>query len=134
MLTATAFPNPAALPRPTRSSTETAVCNALGQRIQISGGAAGTVLYTYDEAGHLLGEYDGAGALTEETVWLGDIPPRDPATERCHRDRLLPPQQSVKYPAPSHPPRKIWFQVRNERMHSDHRCGNRTDQSVDRSG
>jgi RHS repeat-associated protein len=40
----------------------------------ISGGAAGTVLYTYDEAGHLLGEYDGTGALIEETVWLGDTP------------------------------------------------------------
>jgi len=24
--------------------------------------------------GHLLGEYDGTGALIEETVWLGDIP------------------------------------------------------------
>ena len=30
--------------------------------------------YVYDEAGHLLGEYDGTGALVEETVWLGDIP------------------------------------------------------------
>jgi hypothetical protein len=45
--------------------------NALGQRIQISGGAAGTVLYTYDEAGHLSGEYDGTGPLIEETVRLG---------------------------------------------------------------
>ena len=50
--------------------TETAIYNALGQRIQISGGAGGTVLYAYDEAGHLLGEYDGTGALIEETVWL----------------------------------------------------------------
>jgi RHS repeat-associated protein len=32
------------------------------------------VLYAYDEAGHLLGEYDATGALIEETVWLGDIP------------------------------------------------------------
>jgi len=32
------------------------------------------VLFSYDEAGHLLGEYDGTGALIEETVWLGDIP------------------------------------------------------------
>jgi hypothetical protein len=39
--------------------------NALGQRIQISGGAPGAVLYAYDEAGHLLGEYDGTGALIE---------------------------------------------------------------------
>ena len=35
---------------------------------------SGTVLYTYDEAGHLLGEYDGTGALIEDTVWLGDTP------------------------------------------------------------
>jgi len=32
------------------------------------------VLYAYDEAGHLLGEYDGTGTLIEETVWLGNIP------------------------------------------------------------
>ena len=55
-------------------STETAFYNALGQRIRISGGASGTVLYAYDETGHLLGEYDGTGTLIEETVWLGDIP------------------------------------------------------------
>ncbi|MFL6604734.1 MAG: RHS repeat-associated core domain-containing protein [Steroidobacteraceae bacterium] len=55
-------------------STETALHNALGQRIQKSGGSAGTVLFGYDEAGHLQGEYDGTGALIEETVWLGDIP------------------------------------------------------------
>jgi RHS repeat-associated protein len=56
------------------SATETLLYNALGQRIQTGGGAAGTVLYAYDEAGHLLGEYDGSGTLIEETVWLGDIP------------------------------------------------------------
>jgi RHS repeat-associated protein len=55
------------------STTETSLYNALGQRIQISGGATGTVLYAYDEAGHLLGEYDGTGTLIEETVWLGHI-------------------------------------------------------------
>jgi len=42
--------------------------------LRISGGTSGTVLYTYDEAGHLLGEYDASGALIEETVWLGDTP------------------------------------------------------------
>jgi RHS repeat-associated protein len=54
-------------------ATETLIYNALGQRIQTNGGASGTVLYAYDESGHLLGEYDGNGALIEETVWLGDI-------------------------------------------------------------
>jgi len=48
--------------------------NALGQRIKISGGVNGTVLNAYDEAGHLLGEYDATGALLEETVWLGNTP------------------------------------------------------------
>jgi RHS repeat-associated protein len=56
------------------SVTETLVYNALGQRIATSGGPAGTVLYWYDEQGHLLGEYDASGTLIEETVWLGDIP------------------------------------------------------------
>ncbi|MFL6606406.1 MAG: RHS repeat-associated core domain-containing protein, partial [Steroidobacteraceae bacterium] len=55
-------------------TTETTIYNALGQRIQKSGGIAGTVLFGYDEAGHLLGEYDGTGASIQETVWLGDIP------------------------------------------------------------
>jgi RHS repeat-associated protein len=56
------------------SSTTTYVINALGQRIKKSGGSAGTVLYMYDEAGHTLGEYTSTGALTEETIWLGDTP------------------------------------------------------------
>ena len=47
--------------------------NALGQRIKKSG-PGGTGLSMYDEAGHLLGEYTSAGALVQETVWLGDIP------------------------------------------------------------
>ena len=56
------------------SSTTTYLYNALGQRVQKSGGTAGTVLYGYDESGHLLGEYSSSGALVQETVWLGDIP------------------------------------------------------------
>jgi RHS repeat-associated protein len=58
----------------TTSTTTTYVVNALGQRIKKSGGVAGTVLYMYDEAGHLLGEYNSTGALVQETVWLGDTP------------------------------------------------------------
>ena len=56
------------------STTTTYVYNALGQRVKKSGGSAGTVLYWYDEEGHLLGEYSSTGALVQETVWLGDIP------------------------------------------------------------
>ena len=48
--------------------------NALGQLAKSVGVAGGTAHYAYDEAGHVLGEYDAAGALIQETVWLGDIP------------------------------------------------------------
>jgi len=57
-----------------QGNTERLVYNALGQRIKTSGGGSGTILYSYDQAGHLLGEYSSTGALIEETVWLGDIP------------------------------------------------------------
>ncbi len=47
--------------------------NALGQRVKKT--VLGTSTYfVYDEAGHLVGEYDNSGALIQETVWLGDIP------------------------------------------------------------
>ena len=42
--------------------------------VRASGGTGGTVLYVHDEAGHLIGEYGSAGALVQETVWLGDLP------------------------------------------------------------
>jgi RHS repeat-associated protein len=47
--------------------------NALGQMIEKSG-TLGTTILMQDEAGHLIGEYDGSGNLVQETVWLGDIP------------------------------------------------------------
>src|SRR5262249_34456591 len=37
------------------SSTESSIYNALGQRIEVTGGVNGTALYAYDESGHLLG-------------------------------------------------------------------------------
>jgi RHS repeat-associated protein len=52
--------------------TTTYTYNALGQRIEKSGPQ--TLLYAYDEAGHLIGEYTSTGALVEETIWMGDIP------------------------------------------------------------
>src|SRR5437879_3623427 len=48
--------------------------NALGQLIDDNSGSFGTILIWYDEAGHLLGEYNPDGGINEETVWLGDIP------------------------------------------------------------
>jgi RHS repeat-associated protein len=35
---------------------------------------ASPIYFMYDEAGHLVGEYDSSGNLIQETVWLGDIP------------------------------------------------------------
>jgi RHS repeat-associated protein len=49
------------------------VYNALGQLIEKSGNG-GTILFMYDESGHILGEYSSTGALIEETIWLGDTP------------------------------------------------------------
>ena len=47
--------------------------NALGQRLEkVASGV--TTRYVYDERGHLLGEYDSAGKLIQETVWLEDLP------------------------------------------------------------
>lgn len=56
-------------------TTTTYTYNNLGQRVRKSGGtAASTVLYVYDEAGKLLGEYDSAGVALREYVWLGEEP------------------------------------------------------------
>lgn len=47
--------------------------NSLGPRVKkVTGG--NTTYFVYDEAGHLVGEYTGAGNLIQETVWLDDIP------------------------------------------------------------
>ncbi|MBK9218395.1 MAG: Ig-like domain repeat protein [Uliginosibacterium sp.] len=53
--------------------------NGFAQRVaKLSGStpntSADTRLYTYDEAGHLLGEYTASGQLIQEHVWLGDTP------------------------------------------------------------
>ena len=52
--------------------------NGLGQRVLKSGPdplvPSGQQQYVYDEAGHLIGEYDATGAMIEETVYLGDMP------------------------------------------------------------
>ncbi|MHA6879177.1 RHS repeat-associated core domain-containing protein, partial [Ralstonia pseudosolanacearum] len=50
--------------------------NGLGQRVVKSGSnvPTGATRYVYDEAGHLLGEYDQSGNAIQETVYLGDTP------------------------------------------------------------
>jgi RHS repeat-associated protein len=52
----------------------TYIYNALGQVIEANSTNNGIKTYIYDEAGHYLGTYNGAGTLGNETVWLGDIP------------------------------------------------------------
>ena len=47
--------------------------NALGQRVRKTVNGVATI-FSYDESGHLLGEYEASGALIREYVWLGDIP------------------------------------------------------------
>jgi RHS repeat-associated protein len=47
--------------------------NGLGQRVQKTVGSTTTV-FVYDEQGRLVGEYDRAGKLIQETVWLDDLP------------------------------------------------------------
>lgn len=47
-----------------------------GRRVRkfSSSGATSTVIFAYDQAGHLLGEYSNTGAALREYVWLGDTP------------------------------------------------------------
>lgn len=47
--------------------------NALGQRVLKTGGGT-TTAFAYDEAGHLLGEYDATGTPIQETVWFAGTP------------------------------------------------------------
>ncbi len=52
--------------------------NGFEQRVYKSGPSAvittGTAYYAYDEAGHLVGEYDSTGKAVYETVYVGDLP------------------------------------------------------------
>jgi RHS repeat-associated protein len=56
-----------------QAGSTTYLVNGLGQRVKKSTAGADTY-FAYDEAGHLIGEYDTSGAPVEETVWLGDMP------------------------------------------------------------
>ncbi|MBF0474981.1 MAG: RHS repeat protein [Deltaproteobacteria bacterium] len=55
------------------SSATSYAINGLGQRVSKSSASAMTI-FAYDEAGHLIGEYDATGNVIQETVWLGDLP------------------------------------------------------------
>lgn len=47
--------------------------NGFGERVRKELAPSGNHYYVYDEAGRLIGEYNG-NTLIQETVWLGDIP------------------------------------------------------------
>lgn len=55
-----------------QAGTTTYAINGLGQRVKKNSGT--DLFFAYDEAGHLIGEYDLTGTPIEETVWLGDLP------------------------------------------------------------
>jgi RHS repeat-associated protein len=55
-----------------QAGTTTYLLNALGQRVKKSSGS--DVFFAYDGAGHLIGEYDSSGAVTQETIWLNNTP------------------------------------------------------------
>jgi hypothetical protein len=59
--------------RLTSASGASYAYNGLGQRVKKTVGATSTY-FAYDASGHLLGEYDGAGDLIQEILWLDDIP------------------------------------------------------------
>jgi RHS repeat-associated protein len=59
--------------RPTSAGSTTFLINALGQRVKKTTGASAT-RFVYDESGRLWGEYDSAGTLIQEFVWLEDLP------------------------------------------------------------
>jgi RHS repeat-associated protein len=52
--------------------TTTDTINGLGERTAQS--LVGRDFFVYDEAGHLIGSYNGQGGVIAETVWLGDLP------------------------------------------------------------
>jgi len=60
------------------SNTVSYLYNGLEQRIIKTGPTSvvstGTQVYVYDEASHLLGEYNNSLAVVQETVFLGDAP------------------------------------------------------------
>jgi YD repeat-containing protein len=60
----------------TKNGVVTSFDYAKGLRVRkfSSSGVSSTVLFAYDQAGRLLGEYDNAGTALREYVWLDDTP------------------------------------------------------------
>ena len=69
--------------------------NGFGERVRKKLAPSGNHYYVYDEAGHLVGEYNG-NTLIQETVWLGDIPVatlRGSSIYYVHTDHLNAPKK-----------------------------------------
>jgi YD repeat-containing protein len=69
--------------------------NGIGERARKKLAPSGNHYYVYDEAGHLMGEYNG-NTLIQETVWLGDIPVatlRGSSIYYVHTDHLNAPKK-----------------------------------------
>jgi RHS repeat-associated protein len=84
------------------AGTTTYVYNALGQRIR-KVTPSSKAYFAYDEAGHLIGEYDGMGSLIQEIVWLGNTPIASVRLEACgfsifyiHTDHLNTPRRITR--------------------------------------
>ena len=90
--------------------------DGLGERVTRSGYGAsalpgGKEEFVYDQAGDLLGEYDGTGKAIQETVWLGNLPVA-----------VLMPGMAPFYVAPDHlgSPHQIANALRTTVWHWDH--------------
>jgi RHS repeat-associated protein len=87
------------------ASDTTYVYNALGQRVKKSGGGATHTVFFYDEAGHLVTTFNSAGVVSQEFVWLGDIPIanlRSGSIYYIHTDQLNTPRKiTTNAPSPA---------------------------------
>jgi RHS repeat-associated protein len=85
-----------------RPPGETVHDRRITTRVKKTAGAT-TTLFLYDEAGHLLGEYDGSGNAIQEIVWLRDTPVASIRQEPCglsifyiHTDHLNTPRRITR--------------------------------------
>ncbi len=72
--------------------------NGLGERVRKKLAPTGNHYYVYDEAGHLISEYNG-NTLIQETVWLGDTPVatvRGTSVFYVHTDHLNAPRKVTR--------------------------------------
>lgn len=74
--------------------------NGIGQRVSKSSGDVVKAVYVYNQGGRLMGEYDGAGRVLSETVYLGDLPVAVLTASRPIGPMIPPPVGSASRQAP----------------------------------